>query len=66
MEKSRSRMAVPLFCLGVSALLLLVCTKSSPLYPLNDWVDVNIYRTIGSGMFRGLVPYRDLFDQKYV
>ncbi len=64
MEKSRSRMAVPLFCLGVSALLLLVCTKSSPLYPLNDWVDVNIYRTIGSGMFRGLVPYRDLFDQK--
>ncbi len=51
-------------CLLISALLLLVATKSSPLYPLNDWVDVNIYFTIGKGLFRGFVPYLDLYDQK--
>ena len=60
----RERIGAPLVCLLVSAAFVLLCTKSSPLYPLNDWVDVNIYRTIGAGMFRGLVPYRDLFDQK--
>ena len=51
-------------CLLVSAVLITVCSKSSFLYPLNDWVDVNIYFTIGKGMMNGLVPYRDLFDQK--
>jgi hypothetical protein len=40
------------------------CTKSSPLYPLNDWVDANIYFTIGKGMMHGRVPYVDLYDQK--
>ncbi|MEG1523435.1 MAG: hypothetical protein RR224_07085 [Clostridia bacterium] len=51
-------------CLLISAALLTVCTKSSFLYPLNDWVDVNIYFTIGKGMFAGRVPYLDLYDQK--
>lgn len=31
---------------------------------MNDWVDVNIFFTIGKGMVHGLVPYKDLFDQK--
>lgn len=53
-----------LLCLGISALFMLLCTKSSPFYPLNDWVDVNIYFTIGKGMFHGLVPYAQLYDQK--
>jgi len=51
-------------CLLLSAVFLLICTKSSPLYPLNDWVDTNIYFTIGKGMMRGYVPYVDLYDQK--
>lgn len=51
-------------CLLLSVLFLLLCTKSSPFYPLNDWVDANIYFTIGKGMMHGRVPYVDLYDQK--
>lgn len=42
----------------------MICSKCSFLYPLNDWVDVNIYFTIGKGMMAGRIPYRDLYDQK--
>ena len=41
-----------------------IASKSSPLYPFNDWVDANCYLTIGRSMLRSLVPYRDLFEQK--
>ena len=44
--------------------VLAVCSKSSFLYPMNDWVDVNCFFTVGRGMLHGLVPYRDLYDQK--
>ena len=53
-----------LLCLISSFLILLFCTKSSPLYPLNDWEDANIIFTVGRGILDGKVPYRDLFDQK--
>ncbi len=49
----------------LSALIVLgICSKSSPLYPLNDWVDSNCYLTVGKSMFHGIVPYRDLLEQK--
>lgn len=51
-------------CLLFAALFLFLLTKSSPLYPLNEWVDANIYFTIGKGMMHGYVPYLDLYDQK--
>ena len=51
-------------CLLTAAVFLFLCTKSSPLYPLNEWVDANIYFTIGKGMMHGLVPYLNLYDQK--
>lgn len=53
-----------LYCFGIAAVLLLVCTKSSPLYPMNDWVDVNCFYTMGNSLLEGLVPYRDLYEQK--
>lgn len=62
--KAREKKLVFPLCLLLSAVFLLICTKSSPLYPLNDWVDANIYFTIGKGMMRGHVPYLDLYDQK--
>jgi len=43
---------------------LLVCSKSSPLYPFNDWTDVNMYFTLGKGLVRGQIPYVDLAEQK--
>ena len=52
------------YCFLLSFLYLLICSKSSPLYPFNDWVDANAFFTMGKGMMHGLVPYRDLFEQK--
>ena len=53
-----------LFSIVTAFFLLLICTKCSPLYPFNDWVDVHCYLTIGRGIKHGLVPYRDLYEQK--
>ena len=44
--------------------LLLIGSKSSPLYPMNDNVDINVLLTVGRGILDGKVPYRDLFEQK--
>ena len=58
----------PLFLLGtafvLAAFFLLTGSKSSPLYPMNDNVDLNVYMTVGREMLHGRVPYRDLFEQK--
>ena len=53
-----------LFAALAAFLTITVCSKSSFLYPLNDWVDVNCFFTVGRGMLHGLVPYRDLYEQK--
>lgn len=45
-------------------LVMLLCTKSSPVYVLNDWYDANAYFTMGKGLINGAVPYKDLFDHK--
>lgn len=49
----------------LSALAIItVCSRSSFLYAFNLWDDANSYFTVGKCIFRGFVPYRDLFDQK--
>lgn len=53
-----------LFIAITGMITMLICTKSSPLYPINDWVDANCYMTIGRGILAGKMPYRDLFDHK--
>jgi hypothetical protein len=53
-----------IFCVFLSFLFLLLATKSSPLYPFNDWVDANAAFTMGKGMMNGRVLYRDLFEQR--
>lgn len=50
-------------CLAAFSVLA-VCSKSSLLYPMNDWVDVHCFFTVGRGILQGLVPYRDLYEQK--
>lgn len=50
---------------AISAFVLLfVASRSSYLYPYNTWCDVNSYFTVGKSLFNGLMPYRDVFDQK--
>ena len=41
-----------------------ICSKSSPLYPFNDWVDANCFFTVGKAMAHGQVLYRDIYEQK--
>lgn len=52
------------YCFALAVAILLICSKSSPLYPMNDWVDVNCFFTMGKSLLAGLVPYRDLYEQK--
>ena len=53
-----------LYCLLTAAACLLICSKSSPLYPINDWTDANAYLSCGKGMLAGRVMYRDLYEHK--
>lgn len=53
-----------IFSFLISYCFLLFCSKSSPLYPMNDWVDVHCFLTLGKGMLNGMVPYVDLYEQK--
>ena len=53
-----------LFCFCLSFVILLLTSKCSFLYPFNDWVDANAFFTVGKSMMRGIVPYKDLFEQK--
>lgn len=53
-----------LFLLFAAFLILLFATRSSFLYPCNDWNDANSYFSVGKALFNGKMPYRDVFDQK--
>ena len=47
-----------------SFVVMLFVTCSSPLYSFNYWDDANVYLTLGRGILHGLVPYKDLYEQK--
>ncbi|MBQ6587550.1 MAG: glycosyltransferase family 39 protein [Butyrivibrio sp.] len=51
-------------CLLAAFVIIAICSKSSFLYPLNNWGDANIYFNVGRGILHGKVPYRDMIDQK--
>ena len=65
---SKRRLPFRLILLGWSLLcacgMLLICSKSSPFYPMNDWVDVQCFFTVGRGILQGKMPYLDLYEQK--
>ena len=53
-----------LFFITISILFLIIGTKSSPLYKINDWYDAECFFTMGKSMIKGVVPYLNLFEQK--
>ncbi|MDD3214129.1 MAG: hypothetical protein PHY64_10665, partial [Eubacteriales bacterium] len=61
---TRSQWKVGAYCLLVAAVCLAICSKSSFLYPINDWTDANAYFSCGKGMLNGRVMYRDLYEHK--
>lgn len=64
LQRNRRQLPVCLFCLLAAAVPLMICSKSSPLYPFNDWPDINMFFTMGKGMLHGRVPFVDLLEQK--
>jgi len=52
------------YCLLLATLFLLICSKSSPLYPFNDWTDANISFSMGKTLMNGKVMYKELFNQR--
>lgn len=53
-----------LWCVVIAAAVLALCSKCAPLYGFNDWMDANIFFTMGKSMMQGKVLYRDVFDHK--
>ncbi len=62
--KEKEKLKIVLYCFLISFFVLLLTSKCSFLYPFNDWVDANAFFTVGKSMMNGVVPYRDLFEQK--
>lgn len=56
--------AIIIICIISAFGIIGVCSKSSFIYPFNDWNDANCFFTVGKSMVNGIVPYRDLFEQK--
>lgn len=63
MEK-RKQFFKYLYFILAAGLCLMLASRSSFLYPLNNWDDANSYFSVGKGIFNGRMPYRDIFDQK--
>ena len=55
---------VVLFLLLTAFLTIFLISRCSPFYPFNDWSDPNTMFTVGKGVLKGYVPYRDLYEQK--
>lgn len=47
-----------------ASLMLLAFSACSPLYPTNPWADANCFHTMARGIVNGMLPYRDLVEQK--
>ncbi len=53
-----------LIVLFTSMAVVSLFSKSSFLYPFNDWPDANIFFTMGKSMLKGKILYKDIYDQK--
>ena len=63
-QREKPRLLPAVYILLTAALLLCFVTQSSPLYPLNGWVDSQCFFTVGKSMVSGQVLYRDVYEQK--
>lgn len=63
-SEKKSKYLIMFYSVLNAILFLTICSKSSFLYPFNNWDDPNCFFTVGKGMANGYVPYRDLFEQK--
>ena len=52
------------FLIAAAVFTITIVSTCSPLYPFNPWDDTNCFFTVGRGITQGMVPYRDLYEQK--
>lgn len=64
LPRKKEEIFLLLYCALTAFIILTLCTKSSVLYPFNDWVDANCFFTVGKSVANGKVPYRDIYEQK--
>lgn len=64
MLKDKKKIILIIYCIFIATLCITFCSKCSPIYPMNDWVDINAFFTMGRSWLHGLIPYKDLFEQK--
>ena len=50
--------------IAAASVTITLVSTCSPLYPFNPWDDAICFFTLGRGILHGLVPYRDLYEQK--
>lgn len=62
MKKKKGLEYLSIFILAF--IIITIASKNSFLYRFNDWWDANAFMSVGKSMLEGLVPYRDLFEQK--
>lgn len=48
----------------VSFVVMFFLTTTSPFYAINRSLDANTMLTVGKGLLHGLMPYKDLFDNR--
>ena len=58
----RRKLLTAVYFLLISAVMIGLCSRCSPLYPFNNWNDANCFFTTGKAMFSGksediVVPY---------
>ena len=63
-ENTETPLFTALYIFITSFLTISLHSKCSPLYPINPWGDPNCMMTVGKGVLKGYVPYRDLYEQK--
>lgn len=63
-DKSKLSKKELAFLIIAATVTITLASTSSPLYPFNPWDDTNCFFTLGRGITHGLIPYKDLYEQK--
>ena len=63
-QQKQESLCIFLYFIVAAVTVLLLATRSSFLYPCNNWDDANSYFSVGKAIFNGKLPYREVFDQK--
>ena len=64
LNKKEKKWHLVIYSFLLAFLVITFCSKCSFLYPMNDGNDMNAYFTVGKSIKHGLIPYKDLFEQK--